>query len=159
MPWRMVPLLRRYFRTKGKRVQYLHYKDNAYFDAGARGAYFAEIPLDWLQDSVILVDPDIGLLPPSGSQNSVQHILRSEVLRLKEIMGPSSILMIFQYRGQGRSWSKLIEYSKERLGAFDAIYGGDLSFLCLTSDPDVRVKLKACLHEYGTQNGLKWEST
>ena len=67
LPWRMVPLLRRYFRTRLRGVEYLPYMDSTYFDAGVRTAYFKGVPRGWLQDAVILVDADVGLCPPSGT--------------------------------------------------------------------------------------------
>ena len=154
LPWRMVPLLRRYFRTKLNGVEYLPYKDSTYFDAGERIDYFKGIPRKWLQEAVILMDPDVGLCPPSGSLGSAKYVLPHELLWMKGTMGPHSILLTIQFR-RGKSWDELFEYTQQQIGAFDCIYKGDLAFLCQSNSPATRNRVSELLTKHATRNGLR----
>ena len=77
-------------------------------------------------------------------------------------MGRTSALVVFQWRGQGRSWQSLLDYTEEALrrqngrGHFDAVHDSSLVFLCLTNDPVTRAKVQDCLQGYAGEHGLSY---
>ena len=165
---RRVVRLGEYFRENCPGIEYLPYKDDSsrdgsYLTESTRNSYFEEIPRGNLQRAVILVDPDTGLCPPSGFKRSdrSEWVLPNEVLDLKETMGRPSVLVLIQFRGPGLKWIERFDYIRGKLGEFDAIHNGnDPGFICLTKDPDVRVRLRECLYKYkGKVQKLKVFST
>ena len=152
---RKVSRLRDFFDTKEYRLKYVPYGDNSYFEGRERTSYFAGIPQEILQDAVVLVDPDTGLTPPNGGLNSDKHVLPCEVLGLKEAMGSSSVLVVFQFADRTPGWRDRFNHAKNHLGSFDAIHNKSLSFLCITKDTALRAKLQACLRRHATDHGLE----
>ena len=159
---RKVRSLRNYLGER-KDVEYLPYGDAPpHFDGNSRDEYFANVPDEWLRDAVILADPDIGLCPASGHRTSEKHLLFGEAVGLMGRMGRTSALVVFQWRGQGRSWQSLLDYTEEALrrqngrGHFDAVHDSSLAFLCLTNDPVTRAKVQDCLQGYAGEHGLSY---
>ena len=154
MQRRKVSHLREFFNTTEKRIEYLPYRDDSYFKGRRRDEYFNSVPTEWLEKAVIFVDPDIGLKPRSASENSVNHVLPSEIRQLESTMGTSSILVMIQFRGFMK-WCDRFSYLKEKIGRFDAIYNSDIAFICLTKDREIQTRLKACLHQHATDHQLE----
>ena len=159
---RKVPSLRKYFATKRTDVEYLPYGDAPpHFNGNSRDEYFANVPEEWLKDAVILADPDIGLCPASGRRTSVRHLLFGEALDLVGRMGPSSVLVVFQWRGRLR-WQTRLDSTQETLrqqngdGHFDAVHDLSLAFLCLANDPVTRAKVQGRLRGYAGEHGLSY---
>ena len=150
---RSVSCLGEFFSTSKKEIEYLPYRDDTYFEGRARDEYFNAIPPCWLETAVILVDPDIGLKPRSPSLRSNEHVLPSEIHKLKAAIGSASVLVMIQFRGH-MHWCERFEYLKGKIGRFDAIYNSDIAFICLTNDHAILAKLQACLRKYATDHGL-----
>ena len=154
---RKVVRLRGYFTDFYPDIEYSPYMDDSkkdpFFSGSNRASYFGKIPKSHLQQAVILVDPDTGLLPRSGrSRGRKGHkwVTRCEMSRLKEDMGPSSVLVMFQYRWRTKWMSGVqFNYIEEKLGEYDIIHPKDTpAFVCLTKDPAVRTKLQEALRRH-----------
>ena len=156
-PNRSVQDLRSYFNEAREKVEYLPYKDDAFFSAHSRSTYFANVQQKSLENAVILLDPDTGLLPRTGKKTSSDHVLSSEVLGLKSRMDTSSVLVLFQWRGQGRKWNDLFNYTEKCLGSFNAVFQSNLAFICLAKCSSTRKTLNECLRNYAARNNLKLE--
>lgn len=65
-----------------------------YFSHQQRQDYFTQIGDELLTDSLIFVDPDVGL---EVTRSGEKHLLFDEVQNLYQRMGQSSILMLFQH--------------------------------------------------------------
>ena len=150
---RKVSHLREFFDTSEKGIEYLPYRDDTFFDGQRRDEYFRRVPPDWMDEAVILVDPDIGLKPQSPTESSDNHVLPREMNQLRATMRTSSILVMIQFRGRMK-WCDRFAYLKEKIGRFDAIYNSDIAFICLTEDHGIRTRIKDCLRGYATDQRL-----
>ena len=99
MSSRNITRLRDYFKVH-EGFRYSPYADDRVFEHAKRKAYFEEIPHNYFQKAVILVDPDIGL--ETESRTGSQHIKYDEIRGIHSRMDNSSILVIFQYFPRAR---------------------------------------------------------
>ena len=154
---RKVVRLREYFTESYPGIEYIPYMNDSdkdqCFSGSNRDSYFDGISGADLQKAVILVDPDTGLLPrsrnPRGNEGH-KWVTRCEISKLKEKMGTSSILMMFQSRWREK-WKSGVQfnYLKEKLRGYDIIHPRDTpAFVCLTKDPAVRTKLQEALRRH-----------
>jgi len=89
--------IKTYFKSEGIGVGI--YKGHEYFNHETRGEYFENIPEDFLRNSLVFVDPDIGLeIKNSGEE----HLLYQDVKNLYGRMDEDSILMIYQHFPQAQ---------------------------------------------------------
>lgn len=156
---RKVESLRDYFATTQTDVEYLPFADHVPFFEGAnRTAYFAGVQRSWVENAIVLVDPDVGLLPPKGKLSSCKHIAATELVQLKNWMGTSSVLVLFQFQWQGRTWQAVLDHADKSLraqghsGGFNAVYGDKLAFICLTNEPTLQTRVRECLERYARDN-------
>ena len=70
------------------------YGKDRHFSHQQRREYFEQIGNELLSNSLIFVDPDIGL---EVKKSGEEHVLYAEVKNLYERMDKSSILMLYQY--------------------------------------------------------------
>ncbi len=157
---REVVSLRDYFADTQTDVEYLPYADVfPHFAGKSREAYFTGIPPEWLENAIILVDPDVGLTPPSGKASSNKHTTAIDLAQLKNRMGTAGVLVLFQFKWR-RTWQYIFEYiqrsfmEQEDDGHFCAVHDGNLAFICITKDPRTQAAVRRCLRNYGNENGL-----
>ncbi len=96
--------LRKYFTLHplmnqlGEQVKlYIHHadKENPFFTHESRSAYFNSIPLGWLYDAVILVDPDVGIVVKSATTRTLhKYVTYEEIKNLIRRMNSNSILLV-----------------------------------------------------------------
>lgn len=84
--------IKRYYNNEGMRS--FIYRENEYFQHSSRVKYFSNIPMTYLRNSLILVDPDNGL---EIKRSDEKHIFYAEINDLYGRMNGNSILMIFQF--------------------------------------------------------------
>ncbi len=72
----------------------IHYGTDTYFTHQNRQQYFAHIGNELLSNSLVFVDPDVGL---EAKNSGEKHLLYSEVKSLYKRMNKDSILMLFQH--------------------------------------------------------------
>jgi hypothetical protein len=70
------------------------YNGNVYFEKSKRFEYFENIPQDLLENSLIFIDPDIGL---EIKKSTEKHILLSEISSIYKRMNNDSAIMVFQF--------------------------------------------------------------
>jgi hypothetical protein len=90
---RDIKQLERFFSRYGIKMTIYSGRDE-YFSHQNRQEYFAQIGDKLLSNSLVFIDPDIGMEVRSPGQ---EHLLYSEVRSLYERMDESSILMLFQH--------------------------------------------------------------
>lgn len=117
-----------------------------------RKAYFDEIPKAWLSHSLILLDPDNGLEPTKPDE---KHVRYEEVKEIYNEMDEKSILMIFQYRPQRKSWKACIQekingLKKEIKESSPVLHirDGTIAFFFLVKNPNLHDTLKQALEAY-----------
>jgi len=60
-----------------------------------RSQYFSDLPGDWLEDSVVVLDPDNGMEVPSG--RGVKWLRYDELRHLYDDLGDRSVMLVFQF--------------------------------------------------------------
>lgn len=159
---RRVVNLRGFFENNHPEIDYDPHGDAHPEEYRGREAkdYFGGVIQRWLEDAVILVDPNVGLTPRTGSATSDHHIPPIELVRLKNRMGSSSALMLFQWRGRGRSWRAVFDAAQASLrpwghtAGFDAVYTGQVAFICIARDSARQEKVAAVLRAYARKHNL-----
>ena len=99
------------------------HNDGTFFSHGARGEYFTNIPASSLSKRLIFLDPGIGFEGKKlDSKAPWKYVLYGEAQHLHAMMGPESVLMIFQfYRGRGLSEKhRPVYFSRVRAKISDA---------------------------------------
>jgi hypothetical protein len=96
---RNIKQLRAFFR--GQSLEYHPYRDTerGYFRHESRDEYFAGIPRDWLKNSAILIDPDVGLetTGPSWKKRPEQHVMCKEVAEIARAARGKTVILLFQF--------------------------------------------------------------
>jgi hypothetical protein len=128
----------------------IYYGKESHFSLQNRKEYFTQIDDRLLENSLIFVDPDIGLEVRNPGE---EHLLYSEVKSLYERMDRSSILMIFQHfprRARQRYLNMRAEELKEKvLGDYPVcIDDNEAIFFFLTKDRDLENSLITAIGEY-----------
>ncbi|MFH0903667.1 MAG: hypothetical protein V1854_00570 [Methanobacteriota archaeon] len=103
-------VMEEYFKSVGIRPFIYDGHNDKYFTNDCRDEYFKKIPKKSLDDSLVFVDPDIGL---QIKRNSEKHLLRDEVRGLYMRMNENSILMIYQHFPRENHEKYLINRSRE----------------------------------------------
>ncbi len=86
--------IRNYFKSKGIEIVIYKEQKNKYFNHRTRDEYFKNIPEEFLHNSLVFIDPDIGLEIKNSTEN---HLLYSEVKYLYNRINGNSTLMIYQH--------------------------------------------------------------
>jgi len=126
------------------------YKGHEYFNHGRRDEYFGNIPENSLCNSLVFVDPDIGL---QIKKSTKKHLLYQEVKALYGRMDKDSILMIYQHFPRTHCEEYL---PKGRLNKLEEETGDlplcisdkEIFFLFLTRNGKVREQLKRVISKY-----------
>lgn len=137
----------KHFKSKGVKITI--YKENEFFERKSREDYFKKIEKRLLSNSLIFVDPDIGLQIKNSTK---KHLLYSEVKELYERMDEYSILMIFQYFPREDHTEYLSRRANElrELTEDLPIYISDneIIFFLLTKNRKLKSKLEGIINEY-----------
>ncbi|OGC89408.1 MAG: hypothetical protein A2142_08065 [candidate division Zixibacteria bacterium RBG_16_48_11] len=144
---RDVTRIKDYFSIKGIRMRM--YKESVTLGSDNRETYFRNIEPGFLTQSLVLVDPDIGL----GFNNpDKEHLTYYEARELFEKMDNSSILMIYQHfprkihRQCVKDWMR--EFSKEVVVLPLFISDNRIIFFLIAKDPGLKEKLHESLLKY-----------
>jgi hypothetical protein len=138
--------IRDYFNSEDIKVEI--YNDEGYeFEHKARDSYFKNIPGEYLHNSLVFVDPDIGLEVKTCKE---KHLRYREVRKLYDCMDEGSILMIYQHYRRARNKHK--EYlPPERANKLKKevkedwsleVSDNEISFLFLTRKGKEEISLK-----------------
>ena len=124
--------------------------NDSYFSHQNRQEYFAQIGDKLLINSLVFVDPDVGLEVKNPEE---EHLLYSEVKSLYERMDKSSILMLFQHFPR-RPRQQYLNMRSEELK--DKVTGGhpvciddnEIAFFFLTKDESLEHSLTHVIKDY-----------
>lgn len=127
------------------------YRENAssYFEHQSRGVYFDGIGGDLLSDSLVFIDPDIGL---EVSKPDERHLLNSEVTALYDRMDERSVVVIYQHFPRVER-SKYVRDRQEDLscqtgGPVLCIYDPEVAFFLVVKGTQLAGWLEQCLESY-----------
>lgn len=143
--------IRQYFQLKQINVKiYEENSNGGYFDRKSRASYFKKIDDKLLSNSLIFVDPDIGL---EIKRSSEKHLLCHEVRDLYKRMDENSILMIYQHFPRENHEKYLVRRSrelKEITENLPPIYISDneIILFLLTQTSTMRTDLAKIITEY-----------
>lgn len=142
--------IREYFESCG--IKTVIYRASEHFKHKERAEYFKNIDGELLSDSLIFLDPDIGL---EVKRSRKEHLLYREVKELYERMNENAILMIYQHfpRARKRHEEYLPDGRSKKLGEIAGdlplyISDNEVFFLFLTKNAELKKKLQDVLRDY-----------
>jgi hypothetical protein len=120
------------------------------FNFSSRRKYFAELEGALRPKSLVFLDPDTGIEPPS--RRSERHVLLREITDLHSAMDENSVLMIYQHHHRKQRAEFFREVS-QRIGQqrdLEPLYlsDKDIAFFFLSKAPAVRRELNELLRAY-----------
>ena len=146
----------RFFREPRVLVFSLHGRNPDYladFNHSSRRRYFAEVEGALRPNSLLFLDPDIGIEPPS--LQSKRHVLRREIADLHSAIDAESILMIYQHHDHRQRPEFFHDVSQRIVQDRDLqpLYVSDnvIAFFFLSKAPDVRRELSGLLRAYAAE--------
>jgi hypothetical protein len=136
------------------------YKKNRYFSHGNRATYFNQIKRTFLSESVILVDPDIGLEVKSIKGKQEKYVKYDEVRLFCNRMDRSSILIIFQFIPRVKRKEYFLHVGKrlKRVADLPVYYISDnqVVFMILTKNMELQNLVADVIGKYGKRYNLIW---
>jgi hypothetical protein len=128
----------------------IYYGKDGYFSHQQRQEYFEQIGDELLSNSLVFVDPDIGLEVKGAGE---KHILYAEVKDLYQRMDGGSILMIFQHFPRENHHEYLhrrVEELEEKIAGDEPICIDDneIIFFFLTKDEYLEHSLIHIIEDY-----------
>ncbi len=136
------------------------YRKREHFSHSEREGYFRQIPSKLLMNSVILVDPDIGLEVPSMQGKEEKYLRYDEAHTVYDRMDEASILLIFQFIPRVKR-NPYLERLCKRLRAWIAqglpvhyISDNQVAFFALAKNSKSRGELSDHLASYGSHHRL-----
>jgi len=134
-----------FFRERGITV-HIH---GPGFSHRERAGYFETIPASWLRDSLVFLDPDVGL---GVARPTEKHLLFPEVEALAGRLGGASVLMIFQFFPRVERQAYLDERIRDlreiALEGIAAIADTQVAFFFLGREPGVVEGIRELLAGY-----------
>jgi hypothetical protein len=141
----------------GRRLDF--HAPKTFFDSASRPTYFSSVPGSWLRNTVVLVDPDIGLERNNSGymrrRGEFKYLLFSELQLIATRMNESAILVIYQHLQRHAQRAKEDLPALAQRVALLAPYNScayivdhDVAFLAIATHADLYAKMSACLREY-----------
>lgn len=126
-----------------------------YFTHERRTDYFMAAEASHLRRAVVLVDPDTGLALSDSTYRSSAHVHCREIRQLLDRLDDLSVLLVFQYRQQGRAWDTTREVIAAGLAAESlrpdlctSVIGSYLAFLVFANTPARAAEVRSVLNDY-----------
>lgn len=144
--------------------------NSLFFDDSNRKCYWKKFErISKLKDTLIFIDPDIGLEtgPPSylKKQGGEKYILNGELAGLTKALDSTSVLMIYQHLQRNRHkhkesvQEKLHQVIKVSCSSLVLAYReDDLAFIFVTKSDEILAKLREQLEGYHKCSGHKYKS-
>lgn len=157
--YRNIKALRTMFSDLG--IKYEHYWDNQYFAEDERNEYFASIPSSSLENTLIFIDPDVGIEPKSRSymiNNGIEkYLLWSDIEVILSKLRPNTTLLIYQHlQFNAHKITSDLNSKCEKLESIcpemsvDYIRDKDVAFLAVHKNNAVT----SCLNKLASLHGL-----
>jgi hypothetical protein len=160
---RDIRLLRTIMPAFGVRLN--AHRDAHHFEHESRALYFDSVPDEWLADTVIFFDPDVGLQTGSRGymrQSGLQkYLMYSELAAIWNRASGNSVVVVYQHLQ--RNASKHTSDIQRRLADFKthlaansvwAIRQRDLAFLVAVQDDSLARRTGSTLENYALRHGL-----
>ena len=144
------------------RFEYCHYHDESYFRHAERGAYFQNVPNEYLQKAVTLVYPDNGLEVRSMRPRTGHKYIRyDEVNKIFLRMSRTSILVIFQYFPLVQRQPYLRRRFQELHSVIQcpfpmAISDNEVTLIILAKSNESRTRVLQLMNDYTSRNERLW---
>jgi len=123
------------------------------FNHSSRRSYFAEVEGALRPNSLLFLDPDTGIEPPS--RRSEHHVLLREIAGLHSAMDASSVLMIYQHipMVQRPKFFRDVSQRIVQERHLQPLYVSDkqIAFFFLSKAPAVRQELRGLLRLYAVE--------
>lgn len=126
-----------------------------YFAHERRSDYFMSVQASHLRRAAVLLDPDTGLALSDSTHRSRAHVHCREIGQLLDRLDDLSVLLVFQYRQQGRAWDVTREDIAAGLEAESihpdlctSVIGSYLAFLVFANTPPRSAEVKTVLDDY-----------
>ncbi len=151
--------LRKFFRQPQVSIEYRPYRDQAEFRHSERTRYFRGIPLAYLRQAVILLDPDNGLEVKSSTASSFHKYVKYEEARsVFERMDEASLLLIYQHfpRVDRLTFLEGLHARLQKETACpppSSVWDGRIAFIVLATSTARRRKAERQLTKYATSVG------
>jgi hypothetical protein len=147
-------------------VEFTPYCDDSYFERHSRSQYFDSVPSDWLANSVIFFDPDIGFQTGRHSymrrKGLEKYLMYSELAGICARVSDDSVVVVYQHlqrnaaRHAGDIERRLVDL-KEHLaphqGAW-AVRRGDLAFLIVVRNPSLAGRMRSTIRDHALRHGM-----
>jgi len=146
-------------------VEFMAYRDDRWFEDKTRREYFARIPIEGLESSVVFFDPDIGLQTGSPGymrrKGAEKYLMYSELTDVWKRASHDSVVVVYQHLQKDAT--KRAHDVDRRLAELNrhleaqrswAVQSGDLAFLVLARDPDVALRIRLALDEHVRRHRL-----
>jgi alkylated DNA nucleotide flippase Atl1 len=145
-------------------VQFMPYRDAEIFEHATRHQYFDAVPSDWFADSVVFVDPDIGL--ETGTTEYMRgnglekYLLFDELSRVAARAIGDSVLVVYQHLQ--RDATRRADDVRRRLRELSihaktpfvwAIQWADLAFLVAVREATLSGRVSDRLRQHGQRHG------
>ncbi|MFX1537037.1 MAG: hypothetical protein ACFFDI_22730 [Promethearchaeota archaeon] len=143
-----------------REVKIILYEKESFFSNINRLEYFQSIRKELLEDSLILIDPDIGLAVKSIQGREEKYVKYQEIKSLEEKMNKNSIIMIFQYIPRVKREPYFLKISRALnrniSRDFPVFYISDnqIVFFLLIKDLNIEEKLVRALYDYSEKYNL-----
>lgn len=152
--------LKHFFATChiGRKIEFAIYASNEYFHHRERAKYFAEIEPGLLRNSLVLIDPDVGIEIGSMKGREEGYVTFSEVESLFSRMDGNSVLVVFQFipRVERKSYfSGICRKLKETVSA-PVLFISDnhIAFFILTKGTVMQRRVVNAINGYTKAYGL-----
>jgi hypothetical protein len=146
---RDISCIESHFSSADHKISIYNGQKGLYFEEKVRKKYFSEIPQELLIESLIFIDPDIGL---EIKHSTAKHLLYGEVKSLYDRMDQDSIMMIYQHFPRINHEYYLSVRSqelKEKTGDLPLyISDNEIIFFFLVKNEITENRLEQILHDY-----------
>lgn len=149
-------------------VEFLPFRDDEFFDPASRLEYFNAVPSEHLRDSVVFIDPDIGLETGTHSymrrRGLEKYLLYSELSAVWSRM-QGGALVVYQHlqkdaRKRAGDVVRRMNIVSERVGATTlAVQWNDLAFLTSVRHAGTAARIRRALREHADHHGIVLHDT
>jgi len=160
---RNIKLLREIMPKLG--VEFSPYRDAHHLEQHSRTQYFDSVPSDWLANSVIFFDPDVGL--QTGRQGYMRQKGPEKYLMYSELAGVcarasgDSVVVVYQQLQRNAlkhvgDIERRLKDLKLHLAAEDvwAVRQGDLAFLVVATNHSLGDRIGSTVRDHALRHGL-----
>lgn len=146
-------------------VEFMPFRDAAWFTHEHRTSYFEAVPQDHLQQSVIFLDPDIGLETGTPGymrrMGAEKYLLYADVTELWRRASTESVLVVYQHlqkdagKRAGDVERRIVDLGKILGTTVRAVQWNDLAFLVVTPpEGDIGCEVRTVMSRHAQEHSL-----